>query len=93
MLPIPDWFIVPIPDWLIVPTPEVVMLPMPGVPMLPVPDTGPALEPMPGPPDVGGVTKPVCAGCPWRGVPVATGHGTDCTMMIALGALLKKKAP
>jgi hypothetical protein len=83
MLPIPDWLIVPIPERLIVPTPDVVMLPMPGVPMLPTPDDGPALVPTPDAPAAGGRTPPVCRGR----------VGTDCTMMIALGALLRTNAP
>jgi hypothetical protein len=75
MLPMPNPVIVPIPDRLIVPTPDLVMLP--------IPDAGAALEPMPAPPDAGGLTTPVCAGR----------VGTDCTMMIALGTLLEKNAP
>ena len=80
MLPMPNPVIVPIPDWLIVPIPVVPMLPMPDVVMLPMPDTGPSLDPIPDPPEVGGLTKPVGNGRPCRAVPVATGPGTDCTM-------------
>ena len=80
---------VPIPDWLIVPIPVVLMLPMPDVVMLPTPDADPALEPT-----VDGPGTPVCTGRPCRAVPVANAAGgTDWMMMIALGALLRKKAP